>query len=561
MEKQKKKNSRKTTGGTIVDYVRWRGDLTFAESPWNEIDSVIAAVISYANFGENELTFQSGQELRLGSLASSDLLERLPQKGLGNDAETRNQFLLELADSERYRDIAVLDQVNDVDPARNIQFSAITLEVPDTGTVIAFRGTDTTLVGWKEDFMLSYMTPVPAQTAALAYLDQAAAVTSGPLYLVGHSKGGNLAQYSATYTKPEIRDRICRLYSFDAPGLDDGTIASESYRDLEPLIRSFVPTGSIIGMLMNYNPIYHVVQSRKVSLLQHDPFNWLLIGRRFLEKDSVTGSSRIMDNTLHEWLKTCTAEQREVFVTVLFSMLDKKNREKEGGTDPVEKADDSTRKMIQSMLNRLVTIHAGESWEVNVRRPLIQASENLRRKLKAMQGDLFRSEIIRIDNRGAGFSEVTGEAEKMAESGGLSHRDTLHLRLFAEEMLSMISIVAGELTASFWIERVGLQYELMLTARTEMDKEKKKRLKKASAASGKNGKNKKSFQERLRSAFQHALASDSDSICFDMPESPDRLASGEWDGYERSVLVRLADSLRIAIYGNEVRMTVRKDFS
>jgi len=195
--------------------------------------------------------------------------------------------------------------------------------------------------------------------------------------------------------------------------------------------------------------------------------------------------------------------------------------------------------------------------EVNVRRPLIEASEKLRLKLKARQGEIIRSETIRIDNRGSGFSDVTGTAEKMAEDGGLSHRDTLRLMLFAEEMLSMIRIVTGELDASFWIERVGLQYELMLSARTQMDRKKKKQLK----TSGSSRKNKGSFHERLRNAFERALASDSDDICFDMPEKADRLDPGEWDGYERSVLVRLADSVRIAIHGNEVRMTVRKDFS
>lgn len=558
MDKQKKQDSRKTVpGGTVIDYVRWRGDLSFADSPWNEIDSVIAALISYANFGENELLFQNGRKLVLGSLTASNLLDRLPQDGLGNAAEIRNRFILDLAESRRYQDIVILDQRNDVDPARSIQFSAITMSVPETGTVVAFRGTDTTLVGWKEDFMLCYMTPVPAQTAALSYLDRAAAAAGGPLILAGHSKGGNLALYSAAHTRPEIRNRIRRIYSFDGPGLDDETIESEGYRDIQPVIRSFVPTGSIIGMLMNYNPVYRVVQSRKVSLLQHDPFNWLLVGRHFLEEENISDSARIMDRTIHEWLKTCSPEQREVFVTAIFSLLDKKDSGKDNGADPVDKADDSTRKMIQSMINRLVAIHAGESWDINIRRPLLQASENLRLKLKTLQGDLIRSETIRIDNRGNGFRDATGAAEKMAAGGGLNHRDALRLMLFAEEMLSMISIVTGELKASFWIERVGRQYELLLTVRTEMDRKKKRSLK-ASAASGKK---KGSFQEKLRTAFESALASDSDDVCFELPEDPDRLASGQWDGYERSVLVQLADSLRIAIHGNEVRMTVRKDFT
>ena len=238
MEEQKKQNSRKKIpDGTVFDYVRWRGDLSFAESGWNEIDSVIAALISYANFGENELSFGNGQGLRLGSLATSELLDRCPQDGIADTAEIRNCFLREMAESRRFQDIVIPDQVNDVDPARNIQFSAITMAVPDTGTVVAFRGTDTSLVGWKEDFMLCYMTPVPAQSAALAYLEQAAGRTTGPIILVGHSKGGNLALYSAAHTSPEIRERIREIYSFDGPGLDDDTVASEGYRSIEPLIR------------------------------------------------------------------------------------------------------------------------------------------------------------------------------------------------------------------------------------------------------------------------------------------------------------------------------------
>ena len=177
MADQKDKSLKKVSGGTIIDYVAWRGDLTFEHSPWGEIDAVIAAMVAYANLVENELVFGSGRTLRLADLAGSDVLERYPQEGIGDGVKIRNRFLTDLARSRRFQDITVLDQVNDVDASRDIQFSAMTLDVPGVGIVIAFRGTDPSLVGWKEDFMMSYVTPVPAQTSALAYLEKAAANT------------------------------------------------------------------------------------------------------------------------------------------------------------------------------------------------------------------------------------------------------------------------------------------------------------------------------------------------------------------------------------------------
>ena len=91
------------------------------------------------------------------------------------------------------------------------------------------------------------------------------------------------------------------------------------------MIRSDVPSGSIVGLLMNYHPKYRVVQSASFSILQHDPFNWKLVGRHFLEAENVSNSSQILDQAVHEWLKSCTPEQRETFVTVIFSLLSKKS--------------------------------------------------------------------------------------------------------------------------------------------------------------------------------------------------------------------------------------------
>lgn len=555
------KAPKKVVSGSIIDYVAWRGDLTFEHSPWGEIDSVIAAMIAYANLGENELVFGCGRTVRLADLADSDLLERYPQEGIGDGVKIRNQFLMDLAQSRRFQDITVLDQVNDVDAERNIQFSAMTLDVPGVGTVVAFRGTDPSLVGWKEDFMMSYMTPVPAQTASLDYLKEVAENTAGPLYVTGHSKGGNLALYSAAHTDRAVQDRLVRVYSFDGPGLDDETIASEGYRRIEPLICSDVPSGSIVGMLMNYYPKYRVVQSESFSILQHDPFKWRLVGRHFLVAENTSNASQILDQTIHEWLKSCTAEQRELFVTVIFSLLTKKQSADGQAKDDelLKLADEDSKKMIQTLINRLIAIHAGISWDTNILKPLMQASEDIRLKLKGFQGNLVKSSVIRIDNHGNGFREATDETMRMADEGGLSREQSLRLALFTEEILSMISILTEEMQADFWIERLNRQYELHVSTRTVLDRKQRRRVRRAIAS--KKAEKAGGFLAKLRSAFERAMVSDSDRVCFALSPGRDREVSEQWDGYEHSILFQMADDMRITLLGGEVRMTVRKEFA
>ena len=561
MAEQKEKYPKKVNGGTIIDYVAWRGDLTFEHSPWGEIDSVIAAMIAYANLGENELSFGSGRTVRLGDIADSDLLERYPQEGIGDGAKTRGRFLEALARSRRFQDIIVLDQVNDVDAGRNIQFSAMTLDVPGVGTVVAFRGTNPSLVGWKEDFMMSYTTPVPAQTASLAYLKKAAENTAGPLYLTGHSKGGNLALYSAAHADRDVQARLIRIYSFDGPGLDDETIVSEGYRRIEPLIQSDVPSGSIVGMLMNYHPRYRVVQSASFSILQHDPFNWKLVGRRFLEAESVSNSSQILDQAVHEWLKSCTVEQREIFVTVIFSLLSKKKSAKgQAEADGLmKKVDEESGKMIRTLINRLIGLYAGISWDRNVLKPLMQASDDLRLRLKGLQGDPVKSSVIRIDNHGNGFREAADETMRMADEGGLRREERLRLVVIAEEIMSMVNTVSGEMEAQFWIERAGRHYQLHVSTRPLPDKKQRRRIKQEIAS--KIGDRPAGFLARLRGAFEHAMVSDTDRVCFSLSAGGGRDAPGQWDGCERSVLFRLADDTRITTIGGEVRMTVSKEFA
>ena len=346
----------------ILDYIAWRGDLSFLQDPFNPVDSLIFSIFSYEDLGKDA---QSDQGIPIRMIVPGG--KTVPQStplGRGD----RENMISRMASARRFRDILVYDQFSVTDPARDIQFSAVTLNMPNCGTLIAFRGTDGSPVGWKEDFMMSYECPVPAQSAALEYLTRAARRTVGPLYLTGHSKGGNLALYSASMAPPEIQDRLVHIASFDGPGLSDEVIASPGYARIRDRIYSAIPHGSIVGMLMNYHPDFTIVQSTTLGgILQHNGFTWRVMGNAFVEAQETSRSSQMLDQSVHEWLKQCTPEQRRIFVQAIFSLPNSENQDTDenrhsrimnmlNGASMLK--DPQIRKLVTSLIGRFLAIYS-----------------------------------------------------------------------------------------------------------------------------------------------------------------------------------------------------------
>ena len=204
--------------------------------------------------------------------------------------------------------------------SRKKQFSATLFQLDERTAVAAFRGTDSTVVGWKEDFNMGFESPVPAQTDAVEFLT-AAARQFERLYTCGHSKGGNLALYAAVRSPADVRAKVLGVYSFDGPGLDDQTAGSPEYEEISSRICSFVPESSIVGMLLDYHDEYTIVDSDGVGILQHNPFLWHIRGPRFQTRANLTRSGRYADRTLHDFLAQCTTEERQVMVDTLFELV------------------------------------------------------------------------------------------------------------------------------------------------------------------------------------------------------------------------------------------------
>lgn len=298
----------------MVDYLAWRGEFGLELTPWNEVDALLFATLSYLNF--------HGTDNALGwTLAEAERLELL-NEATDSYFEKRKKMFLAMAESRRFGDCRMHHYIAETDLEKEMQFSAVCYDLPDNTLVVAFRGTDSTVIGWREDLNMSLLKPVPAQEAAKTYLEHAAGMDDRPIRLTGHSKGGNLAAYAAACVSPEIQDRIREVYTFDGPGMSPDVFQSEGYRNIAPKIRSYVPQTSIVGMMMEYHRNYTVVHSDAAGIQQHDPLTWQVYGPHFECVESIDETAKTISDTLHDWLKLSDQEERAMFLDVAFGMIE-----------------------------------------------------------------------------------------------------------------------------------------------------------------------------------------------------------------------------------------------
>ena len=282
---------------TWTDDLAQRGGASFAEQPFQELDGALLSRLAYLPF-ERTATAQRTEPLRLPEAAA--LLLQTPE-ALAHVTQPEDLHLLRLlAESVRFCSALLLDAVGQTDEAT--QFSALTLQIAPQTLCIAFRGTDDTLIGWKEDFSMSFLCPVPAQELAADYLRQVAAQRSGDLLLCGHSKGGNLAVYAAASCASSVQSRIRAVYNYDGPGFPESILRQAGYQTVCGRVQTFVPQSSVIGMLLGHEEQYTVVHSTRMGIFQHDLYSWDIADGHFVCLESVNQHSRFIDTTLKAWL-------------------------------------------------------------------------------------------------------------------------------------------------------------------------------------------------------------------------------------------------------------------
>ena len=301
----------------VCDYVKWRGDITLEQSKFNEIDNLILSRFSYFPFDkiieENEIVtikelsrrFQKQDVTKLPILWKDDV----------------DLFPL-IGESKRFGELLATKYINKIDPEQEKQFAAITVLMPDDTIFISYRGTDNTIVGWKEDLNMSFKSHIASQLSAKKYLEMIAKeYPDKKIRIGGHSKGGNIAVYAATFVSQEIKDRIINVYNNDGPGFCDDVIETPEYHEMIKKVHTYIPQSSVIGRLMNHREKYTVVESVQKGIMQHDLYSWQVLGTKFITLEEVTNGSEFVDKTIKEWLENVEPEKREQVIDVVFDIL------------------------------------------------------------------------------------------------------------------------------------------------------------------------------------------------------------------------------------------------
>ena len=305
----------------IFDYLRWRCDVPFSAAPFNLADNLILSELIYTDFGG--IVPEDGRQIELKEACSRFFtLHDRDEISARKSYTARAPFLMEsMLQGSRFSSLRLSRYHAVIDKDLTTQFAAITFHLSDGTDYVAFRGTDGTVVGWKEDFLLSYRSGTTGQQEAAAYLDTAAMATACPLRVGGHSKGGNLAVYAAVFCRPETLRRIVKVYTNDGPGFRSEVTSLPAYRGVMPLTVSVVPDTSVIGLLLKNDCERVVVRSTASGITQHDGFSWETTRDGFVPA-SISRTAEIIQKAISHWVEGLDDETLQSLVDSVFTLIE-----------------------------------------------------------------------------------------------------------------------------------------------------------------------------------------------------------------------------------------------
>lgn len=320
--------------GTVLDYLKEYGDYTLEEKPFGEVDSLILSQFSYLKFDEmlpevqgewtEEPTGHGVWAMGNTAISLEEMFRHEKYDSLYGDERYRRDntaLFLCMYGSKRFHDTKIVNYVNQIDLDTEMQFSAVTILLPGGMVYVAFRGTDETIVGWKEDLNLAFSEPVPGQRMSVEYLNRTAETFAGDFYVGGHSKGGNLAVYASMNCREDVRNRILTIYDHDGPGFRPEVKEQGAYEEIEDRIRKSVPRSSLVGMLLYSEGEYEVVESKTIGLAQHNPYTWLIKEDSFQIVNEIHTGRKFMDEALNQWILSLSQEAMHTFVDTFYQVI------------------------------------------------------------------------------------------------------------------------------------------------------------------------------------------------------------------------------------------------
>lgn len=313
----------------MVDYVEWRGDLSFKISPMNEVDAVVFMFTSFNDYSAVPSDIKDGFVDFSDAVRAvyGDNFEKKPLYGGAIMPNKDNQRLLSaMLRSKRFGHVKIAAFVDNVSEKSEQQFSAFTVKLDDGTIYVNFVGTDDTIVGWKEDLNMSFSDEVPCQRRAVEYLDRIADKMHGKIVVGGHSKGGNLAVFAAAKCKKSTQKKIIRVISADGPGFKKEFYNSEGYAAIRPKVKKLVPQESIVGMFFaNDGDGYEVVKSGSSGVLQHNSHFWEVKGTSFVRMAGLTPRAAELSRVINEWIEDKDYETRKDLSQCIYEMMTAEN--------------------------------------------------------------------------------------------------------------------------------------------------------------------------------------------------------------------------------------------
>ena len=308
----------------MLDYIKEFGHVSFEERAFSEIDALVLTELEYLPLekvvpsdenGENFVTVKEIAEYMQEH--KQELFDENPMM----ITEERHEVSQVIADAPRFQSLKFFGVVSEWDKDTTKQFAAVTVEVEPSVRLVVFRGTDETLIGWKEDFLMTYSPLVAAQTDAKEYLAKQASLWDGDLMISGHSKGGNLAIYAAATQEEDVQLRIVDIFCFDSPGLYRSVLETKGYQNIVPLAMRYIPQDSLVGLMLESEVPYVIVKSNATGAMQHSAMTWEIEDGQFIKMEKLTKNSQLNDQTFKKWTESVSDEELELFWNVFFELL------------------------------------------------------------------------------------------------------------------------------------------------------------------------------------------------------------------------------------------------